>query len=179
MVATIVIAVIVLLVVLLAGILAFAASKPDSFGVRRATSVKAPPEKIIPLIVDFHRWRCWSPYEHRDPQMKRTLSGAASGTGAIYEWDGNNKVGAGRMEILDSSPPSKVTIKLDFIRPFEGHNIAEFILDRTGNVTTLTWAMHGPNRYISKLMGLLLDMDRMIGKDFETGLANLKALAEK
>jgi hypothetical protein len=178
MVETIVIAVVVLLVVLLAGILVFAATKPDTFGVRRATSIKAPPEKIFPHINDFRRWGSWSPYEHRDPAMKRTLGGAPSGTGAVYEWDGNNKVGAGRMEITATSPPSKITIKLDFIRPFEGHNIAEFTLDRNGDATTLTWAMHGPNRYIGKVMGIFLDMDNMIGKDFETGLANLKTLAE-
>jgi hypothetical protein len=178
MVETIVI-IVVLLVVALAGILAFAATKPDTFGVRRMTSIKAPPEKIFPLINDFRRWESWSPYEKRDPAMKRTLGGAASGRGAIYEWNGNNKVGAGRMEILDAPAPSKITIKLDFMRPFEGHNTAEFTMDRNGDVTTVTWAMRGPNRYIGKVMGLFLDMDSMIGKDFETGLANLRAFAEK
>jgi hypothetical protein len=176
---TIVLVVVALLLIALLALLVFAATKPDSFGVRRATSVKAPPEKIFPFINDFRRWNSWSPYENRDPAMKRTLSGAASGAGAIYEWDGNNKVGAGRMEITDTAPPSKVTIKLDFSRPFEGHNIAEFTLDRNGAATTLTWAMRGPNRYIGKVMGIFIDMDRMIGKDFEIGLANLKELAEK
>ena len=111
--------------------------------------------------------------------MKRTLSGAASGPGAVYAWDGSSKVGAGRMEIKDATAPAKIGIQLDFIRPFEGHNIADFTLAPRGNATEVTWRMHGPAPFISKLMGLFVSMDGVIGKDFEAGLANLKAAAEK
>jgi hypothetical protein len=111
--------------------------------------------------------------------MKRTYSGAATGKGAVYEWEGNNKAGKGRMEITDTSPPSKVTINLDFVKPFEAHNIVEFTLQAEGDSTNITWAMHGPSPYVAKVMGIFFNMDTMIGKDFETGLANMKAIAEK
>src|SRR5438132_5700666 len=111
--------------------------------------------------------------------MRRTLSGAESGRGSVYEWDGNRNVGAGRMEITDIAPPNKVVIKLDFIKPFEGHNTAEFTLEPKGDTTLLTWAMYGPSPLIAKVMGLFMNMDSMIGKDFEAGLANLKTAAEK
>ena len=165
------------IVVLIVAVLAFAATKPDSFRVQRTASIQAPPERILPLISDLHAWSAWNPFE-KDPAMKRTYSGAASGRGAVYEWDGNSQVGAGRMEILDVSP-TKVTIKLDFIRPFEGHNTAELTLAPRGNATDVTWAMYGPNRYLSKVMSVFMNMDTMIGKEFETGLANLKGIAEK
>lgn len=166
-------------VVLVAAVLLFAATRPDSIRVQRSTSIKAAPEKIFPLIADFHAWSAWSPWEKLDPAMKRTHSGAPSGKGAAYAWDGNNDVGAGRMEIAEVVPPSRITIKLDFSRPMEGHNTAEFTLVPKGDASEVTWAMFGPSPYLSKLIGLFLDMDKMIGKDFEAGLANLKALAEK
>jgi hypothetical protein len=111
--------------------------------------------------------------------MKRTHSGAASGKGAVYEWDGNKEVGAGRMEIVEASPPSAVRIKLDFVKPFAAHNFAEFTLEPKGDATTVTWAMYGPNTYVSKLMSVFVSMDGMIGGYFESGLANLKVAAEK
>ena len=111
--------------------------------------------------------------------MKRTYSGAASGRGAVYAWDGNKNVGSGRMEILEASAPSKVVIKLDFIKPFEGHNTAEFTMLPQGDATNLTWVMHGPTPFMMKVMHVFINMDRMIGKDFEAGLANLKRLTEK
>jgi hypothetical protein len=166
-------------VVLLAAVLIFAATRPDTFRVQRATTIKAPAAKILPLITDFHSWGSWSPWEKLDPAMKRTHSGAASGKGAVYEWEGSGKVGAGRMEITESSPPSKVIVKLDFIKPFEGHNITEFTLQAQGDSTKLTWAMHGPNPYIAKVMQIFFSMDSMVGKDFEAGLASMKAIAEK
>jgi uncharacterized protein YndB with AHSA1/START domain len=178
MVKTIAIVIVVLVVVPLAAILIFAATKPDTFRVQRATSIKAPPERIFPLIADFHGWGAWSPYEKLDPAMKRTFSGAANGKGAVYEWDSDGKAGEGRMEITDAPAPSKVAIKLDFFKPFEAHNIAEFTLEPRGDSTDITWAMYGPNLYIAKVMSIFFNMDRMIGKDFETGLANLKARAE-
>lgn len=165
--------------VLLAALLIFAATKPDTFSVQRATTINAPAEKIFVLISDFHNWGFWSPYEKLDPAMKRSFSGTTQGKGAVYAWDGTDKVGSGRMEITESSPSSKITIKLDFIKPFEGHNTAEFTFDTSGNSTNVTWAMHGPSPYIAKLMGIFFNMDNMIGKDFEAGLANLKAITEK
>jgi hypothetical protein len=171
--------VIMAVVVLIAAVLIFAATKPDSFGVRRATSIGAAPDKIFPLINDFKHWGSWSPYEKKDPAMKRAFSGAASGKGAVYEWDGNNQVGKGRIEIIDVTPPSRVTIKLDMIKPMEGQNIVDFTLELQGGATQLTWAMRGSCAYMAKLMGLVLNMDKMIGRDFEIGLANLKTLAEK
>jgi uncharacterized protein YndB with AHSA1/START domain len=168
----------IVIAVLIAGVLVVAATKPDSFRVQRTASIKAPPEKIFALVNDLNGWRSWSPYEKKDPAMKRTLSGAAAGKGAIYEWDGNKEVGKGRMEITDTTPPSKVLIKLDFLEPFEGHNTAEFSMQGKGDTTDVTWSLYGPSPFITKLMGVFFDMDKMIGRDFEVGLANLKALAE-
>ena len=169
----------VILAVAIAVILILAATKPDTFRVQRATNVRAPPEKIFPLIDDFHRWGSWSPYEHKDPAMKRTYSGAASGKGAVYAWDGNKNVGSGRMEILDASAPAKIVIKLDFFTPFEGHNTAEFTMLPQGDGTSLTWLMHGPAPFMAKIMHVFMNIDRMVGKDFEIGLENLKRLTEK
>jgi uncharacterized protein YndB with AHSA1/START domain len=170
---------VIAIVVLIAGVLLFATMQPDSFDVQRSATIKAPPEKIYPLIADFHRWPTWSPWEKLDPAMRRTVSGAPSGKGAVYAWEGNSDVGAGRMEILDTAAPNKVTIKLDFLKPFESHNTTEFTLQPQGDTTQVIWNMHGPAPYVSKVMGIFVSMDKMIGKDFETGLANLKAAAEQ
>ena len=169
----------IVLAIAIAIVLILAATKPDTFSVRRATAVKAPPEKIFPLINDFHQWGAWSPYENKDPAMKRSYSGAASGKGAVYGWDGNKNVGSGRMEILEASAPAKIVIKLDFFKPFEGHNTAEFTMLPQGDATDVTWLMHGPAPFMSRLMQVFMNMDHMIGKDFEAGLANLKRLTEK
>ena len=167
------------LVDVIAGILVFASTRPDSFSVQRTTTVHAPPDKVFALINDFHRWGEWSPWEKLDPEMKRTFGGPAAGVGATYAWTGNSKVGEGRMEILKTAPASQLEIQLDFIKPFEGHNIAEFTLTPQGENTQVQWVMHGPAPFISKLMGVFVSMDTMIGKDFEAGLANMKAAAEK
>ena len=168
-----------IVVALLAAFLIFAATKPDTFRVERAATIKAPPEKIFALISDLHGWGAWSPWEKMDPAMKRTYSGAASGKGAVYEWESSGKPGAGRMEITDTSAPSKVTIMLDFVKPFEAHNFAQFTLDAQGDATNVTWSMSGPSPYIAKIMDTIFNMDKTIGKEFETGLANLKSVAEK
>ena len=169
--------------VIVAGLLIYAATRPDTFRVQRTVTIKAPPEKIFALINDLRSWSLWSPYEKKDPAMKRTFSGAASGKGAIYEWDGDKNVGKGRMEITEATPSAKVLIKLDFIKPFEGHNTAEFTMEPRSDGTVVTWAMYGPCPYIAKVMGvvmgLFMNMDDMIGNDFAAGLANLKAAAEK
>jgi uncharacterized protein YndB with AHSA1/START domain len=172
----------VVLAIAIATVLILAAAKPDTFSVERNISVKAQPEKIFSLINDFRQWATWSPYESRDPAMKRSYSGAESGKGAVYEWEGNRNVGSGRMEILDSALPSKIVIKLDFFKPFEGHNTAEFTMlprgDVTNPTTNLAWVMRGPAPFMSKMMQVFMNLDHMIGKDFEVGLANLKKLTE-
>lgn len=169
----------VILLVVIAAVLAYAATKPDTFTVQRSLDIKAPPDKIFALINDFRSWTAWSPYEKRDPDLKRTYSGAPTGKGAAYAWEGNKNVGAGRMEITDTSPASKIVIALDFFRPFKAQNTAEFTLVSQGDTTNVTWAMHGPNLYIGKVMSTFMNMDKMIGKDFADGLVNLKAAAEK
>ena len=166
-------------VVVILGILAFAATRSDSFSVQRSTTIRAPADKVFALINDFHRWGEWSPWEKLDPALQRTFSGPAAGPGTVYEWTGNSKVGAGRMEVLKADPAAKVEIKLDFIKPFEGHNIAEFTLTPKGDSTEVLWVMRGPAPFITKLMGVFVSMDTMIGKDFEAGLNNMKAVAEK
>jgi len=171
--------IVVALIVVIAAILVLAATRPDSFRVERSAQISAPPDKILFLVNDFHQWGAWSPYEKRDPAMKRTFGATTAGKGAVYEWDGNKSVGKGRMEITDTAPPSTIVIKLDFIAPFEGHNVAEFTLNGKGDATHVTWAMYGPASFVSKLIGVFFSMDSMIGKDFEAGLAALKTIAEK
>lgn len=171
--------ILIVLVVLVAGILLYAATKPDTFSVRRSASIKASPEKIFPLIDDYRNWTSWSPYENKDPAMKRTFGATTSGKGATYAWEGNKEVGQGGMEIQESVPPSRVTIKLDFVKPFEAHNIVDFTLEPQGDATKVTWNMHGPAPFVSKVMQVFIDMDNMVGRDFEAGLANMKAVAEK
>jgi hypothetical protein len=175
---TIAIIVGVVLVVAIAAVLIIAAIKPDTFRVQRSASMKAPAEKIFAQIQDFHNWGSWSPWEKLDPQLKRTYSGADKGLGAIYEWEGNKQVGKGRMEITEATPSSKIGIKLDFFKPFEAHNTAEFTLGAQGDSTEVNWAMNGSQPFLFKVMTLFMSIDKMIGKDFEAGLANLKQLTE-
>ena len=179
MIKTIAVVIVLLLVVVVGAVLAYATTKPDVFHVRRTASIKAPPDKIFPLINDFRSWSSWSPYEHKDPGMKRTYIGTAAGKGAVYEWDGDKNVGSGRIEIADTSPPNRVAIKLDMIKPFEAHNRVEFTLEPNGDTTNVTWAMNGHTPYLAKVMHVFIDVDRMVGQDFDVGLANLKAQAEK
>jgi carbon monoxide dehydrogenase subunit G len=161
------------------GILAVAATRPDDFRVQRSASIKAPPDKIFPFINDFRQWPVWSPFEKIDPDMKRTYGPVTAGKGATYGWDGNKNIGSGSMEILDAPVPQRVTIKLDFTRPFEAHNIAEFTLVPSGDTTNVTWSMHGPVPYFGKIIHMFMNMDKMVGGQFATGLADLKAVAEK
>jgi hypothetical protein len=170
------IALVVLALVLV--VLAIAATRPKELRVQRSARINAAPARIAPHITDFHRWNAWSPWEKLDPAMTKSHSGPASGPGAVYEWEGNRKVGKGRMEILDAAP-TRVALKLDFLKPFEAHNTTEFRLDPSGDATDVTWAMYGPSPFVTRVMGVFMNMDRMIGRDFETGLANLKAVAER
>src|SRR5258707_55821 len=159
-------------VVVIAGVLAYAATKPDTFRVQRAATIKATPEKIAAALSDFHGWEAWSPWEKMDPAMKRVYSGPAKGKGAVYAWEGNSKVGQGRMEITDVAA-ARVAMDLDFVKPFEAHNKVVFTLTPQGDVTQVTWTMQGPVPYMAKVVHVFLDMDGMVGKQFETGLANL------
>lgn len=166
-------------VLLVAALLGFAATKPDTFHVERSTRIAAPPATVYALIDDFHRWDGWSPWEKLDPTMTRTYGGAPRGAGATYAWDGNSKVGKGHMEITGARPDSQVTIQLDFEEPFASRNVAEFTLAPDGDGTRVTWAMHGPSTYVTKVMQVFVSMDDMVGKDFDAGLANMKSLAER
>ncbi|TXL80316.1 SRPBCC family protein [Vineibacter terrae] len=167
------------IVVAVAGVLVYAATRPDAFEVQRSASIKAPPEKIFPYLNDFHRFAEWSPYENLDPGMKRTHTGAPSGKGAAYAWVSDAKAGIGRMEIIESTPSSQVMINLDFVKPIEAHNVVAFTLQPAGDATTVTWSMRGRSPYMFKVMSVFMDTDTLVGKDFETGLAALKTLAEK
>lgn len=168
----------IIVAVAVGAVLIYAATKPDTFRVERSIVVKASADKIFTLINDLHQWEPWSPWEKLDAALKRTYSGANSGVGAVYEWQGNRDVGHGRMEITESTLHTKIVLNLHFIKPFEANNTVEFLLGKEGNGTRVTQAMYGPSPYISKLMSLVFSMDKMVGSKYEEGLGNLKALAE-
>jgi uncharacterized protein YndB with AHSA1/START domain len=164
--------------VAIAGILIYAAMQPDNFTIARATSIKAPPEKIYPLMSDFRRGIEWSPFEKKDPAMKRSFSGAPTGKGSVYEFEGNSETGAGRLEIVDTTPPSKVVLRLDMKRPFAATNTVEYSILPKGDATEVTWSMYGAQPFLAKVMCLFFSMDKMVGREFEAGLTSLKTLAE-
>lgn len=166
------------IVVIIAFILILACFQPDSFTVQRSISIKAAPEKVFTQINDFHNWGAWDPWAKLDPAMKTTLSGAASGKGAVYEWSGNGQVGSGRMEITDSTAPSKVDIQLDFLKPMAAQDTATFTLQPQGDSTQVTWAMNGRVPFVGKIFHLFLNMDKMVGGQFEKGLNDMKSAAE-
>lgn len=168
----------VIILLIVAAVLVLAGTRPDRFTVERSATIQASPERIFPIINDLHRWPSWSPYEKKDPNMQRSYEGPAAGVGATYGWNGNKDVGSGRMEISQSTPSSRVEMKLDFFAPFKASHTAEFRLDSRGAATQVTWALHGESNFTSKLMGLVFNMDKMIGKDFEEGLGNLRTLVE-
>ena len=171
--------VLLLIAVLIAGVLILAASKPDTFAIQRATTIEAPPEKIFALLNDFHNWDLWEPHAKGEPTMKRTFSGSRSGVGAVSDWSGTPITGRGRMTITKSVPSAKISVMVHWAKPFQAHNLYEFTLERQGKATKVTWAMHGDNVYIMKVMSVFMNMDRFISEQFETGLANLKAAAER
>jgi hypothetical protein len=170
--------IILIVLVVIAALLIYVATRPNTFRVRRSAMIDAPPEKVFPLINDFRRWESWSPWEKLDPALQRRFSGPEAGKGAVYAWRGNKKVGEGRMEIVDSFEPSKVLIKLDFIKPFESSNMTEFTLEPRDKATEVNWEMYGPSPFMTKFMSLFGGMDKMVGKDFEKGLADMRAVAE-
>ena len=162
-----------------AAILLVALTKPSTFRVERSITINASPDKVAGLINDFHQWDAWSPWARLDPAMKTTYSGPPNGPGSVYEWEGNSKVGKGRMEIL-STDPAKTSIKLDFLKPFESHNTSDFVLEPQGTATRVNWIMYGPMEYFpGKIMSVFTSMDKMIGPDFDKGLASMKADAER
>jgi hypothetical protein len=166
------------LVVGVALVLILAAMKPDTFRVQRSAAIKAPPEKILPLINDFKAWTAWSPYENKDPAMKRTYGSATSGKGATYAWDGNGSVGAGNM-LITEAVPSKIALDLNMTRPMTANNKVEFTLVPAGDSTVVSWGMRGETPYLAKIIHVFFNMDKMVGGDFEAGLAKLKAVAER
>jgi len=171
--------ILIILVVIIAAVLIYAATRPNDFVVTRSASIKASAEAIFPLINDFRRWPEWSPFEKLDPQMRRTLSGPDSGKGAAYAWEGNSKAGKGRMEITNSAPSSQVALKLDFEKPFRANNIVDFTLSPSGRIEVDIPQADIGIQIIAKLMGLFMNFDALIGKDFEAGLDNLRRLAER
>lgn len=171
--------VLVVVFLLLAALMFYAATRPSNFRIQRSIRVAASRDKVFAYVSDLHNFDAWSPWAPLDPAMRKTHSGAASGVGASYEWQGNNKVGHGRMEIVEAVAPERVLIKLDFLKPFEAHNLAEYLLVERDGETEFTWAMYGPNNFFSKVMGLFFSMDRMVGAQFEQGLAALKSVAER
>jgi uncharacterized protein YndB with AHSA1/START domain len=148
------------------------------FRVVRTIDVTAAPDAVFAQLDDFHRWTAWSPWEDRDPNLERTYKGSDSGVDAIYEWKGNRKAGEGRMEILAAEPPSGLTIKLEFLKPFKSEGTVTFALEADGDTTHVTWSMIGPKTMMTRVMGLFMSMDKAIGPDFEKGLTQLKALVE-
>ncbi|MEO6016472.1 MAG: SRPBCC family protein [Polaromonas sp.] len=169
----------VVIVLFIAVVLVLASNKPDTFRVQRQTTVQAPPEKIFALINDYKQWAAWSPWEKKDLAMKRSYSGPATGKGSTYAWE-SKEVGVGDMLITESVPSSLINIDLNFSKPFEAHNKVVFSLQpQPGGSTVVSWEMQGPAPLLSKVMQVFFSMDKMVGKDFEAGLADLKAAAEK
>jgi uncharacterized protein YndB with AHSA1/START domain len=153
--------------------------RPDEFTVTRAASISAPPEKIFPHVNDLHQWEAWSPWAKLDPNAKNTFSGADAGTGAAMAWDGSKKVGAGQMTITESQPSGLIRFRLDFQKPMQATNTAEFTFRPEGGQTVVTWSMAGKNCFMGKVFGLFMAFDKMCGCQFEKGLANLKSVTEK
>ncbi|WP_077032944.1 SRPBCC family protein [Pelomonas sp. KK5] len=166
-----------ILLALIACVLIYAATKPDSFKLERSALIQASPDKVYPLIADLKAFNTWNPWLRKEPTAALTYTGPASGPGARYAWVGK-ETGEGSMEIAESVPASRVAFKLDFTKPMEAHNLALFTLAPEGGGTRVTWSMSGPAPYMTKLMDTIVGMDRMVGPDFEAGLANLKAAAE-
>ena len=165
----------------IAALLVYAEFRPDTFRLARSTTIAAPPDKVFALINDLRQFNTWNPFAKMEPSAAITYDTASAGVGGAYSWKGD-KTGEGRMQITESVPAQRVSAKLDFVKPFEAHNRVDFTIEPQGNGdkgSTVTWAMHGPMPYFNRLVTIFFDMDKSVGKDFEAGLANLKALAEK
>jgi uncharacterized protein YndB with AHSA1/START domain len=170
--------IVIAIAVLIVMVFLFAATRPSTFSIRRSVVINASPEKIFGLINDFHNWSRWAPHDTEDPTMKRTYSGSISGSGAVSGWQGKGSTGKGQMSITESVPFSRVSVETYFEKPFKAHNVNEFVLEPDVSATRVTWTMKGPNLFMMKVMSIFVNMDRMMGKHFETGLNNLKTVAE-
>lgn len=168
---------IIVIVVAVMALVAFIVTRPDSFRLERSVLIQAPPEKVYALVDDFHRWTVWSPFEKMDTELERSYGGASSGLGATYGWKGK-RTGVGAMEIIEAEAPSKILIKLDFLKPIEAHNMAQFSFTPEAGGTRASWAMFGPNTLVSKAMSLVFNNEKMMGPVFDQGLADMKAAAE-
>jgi uncharacterized protein YndB with AHSA1/START domain len=164
---------------LVAGVLVFAATRQSTLHVQRSILVNAPPETIFALVDDFHNWPMWAPQDREDVTMTRTYSGAVSGDGAVSEWQSKGSAGQGKMSIIESTKPTRIVVHVDFVKPFTAHNINEFTLAPSGAATKVTWSMQGTNLFMMKLMGVFVNMDKVAGRHFESGLMSLKVIAEK
>jgi Polyketide cyclase / dehydrase and lipid transport len=154
------------------------AMQPSEFRIVRSATISAPTPNVFERVNDFHNWDAWSPWAKIDPGMKQTYAGAAAGTGAIYTWTGNDKVGEGRMTLTESCPNDLIRINLEFLRPFKATNASEFTFKPEGNQTLVTWSMSGKNNFMFKAFGLFMSMDKMLGREFEKGLANLNSVVK-
>jgi carbon monoxide dehydrogenase subunit G len=166
------------LVVIVVALAMVVATRPSEFRVERTATVAAPAPVVFAQVNDFHKWEAWSPYAKRDPEMKKSFEGEPAGVGAVYAWSGNREVGEGRTTIVESRPNELIRVKLEFVRPFAATSTAEFAFKPEGERTAVTWSLDGRNGFIAKAMGLVVNMDRMIGGDFETGLAQMKSVVE-
>jgi len=174
-----ILAVLIALVIAVVGVLAFAATKPDTFTITRSATIAAPPSAIFPHVNDFQKWRGWSPWENLDPNLKRTYSETTAGQGATYAWAGNSQAGEGKMTITESTPNERISLKLDFVKPMEATNKVVFLFKPEGEGTNVSWTMDGENAFVGKIFSVFVNMDAMVGGSFEQGLASLKAVAEK
>src|SRR5262245_11453739 len=174
MLKTIIVALVVIVVILVVII----ALQPSQFRVARQTIIAAPPATVFAQVNDFHKWEAWNPWGKIDPAMKQSYEGAPSGVGAAYSWVGNKEVGEGRMTITESRPNDLIRVKLEFFKPFAATNTAEFTFKPEGSQTSVTWSMFGENNFIAKAIHLVMNMDKMIGGQFEKGLASMKSAAE-
>lgn len=154
------------------------AMQPSKFRIVRSATIAAPPEAVFEQVNNFRKWRAWSPWEKKDPALKRSYEGPAAGPGSVYSWVGNKEVGEGRMTLTESRPGEFVRIKLEFFKPFAATNATEFSFEPKGDQTVVTWAMNGKNNFACKAFCMFVDMDKMVGSDFEKGLAAIKAIAE-
>ncbi len=171
--------IILIIIVLVALVLIYGVSQPAGFSVVREADFNATPKTVFSQINDFHNWSAWSPWEKMDPDMKREFSGAASGVGAKYAWVGNKKVGQGNMEITNSVPSKNMQLDLNFIKPFQASNVTEFTLTPNGKGTHVKWEMRGRAPFMFRVMGMFFSMDKIVGTDFERGLANLRGVVDK
>ena len=170
--------ILIALAVIIVVLVVIVALQPSDFRVTRSTTISAPPPAVFTQVNDFHKWQAWNPWGKIDPAMKQTYEGATAGTGAIYTWSGNNEVGEGRMTITDSRPNELIRVKLEFFKPFTATNTADFTFKPEGNQTVVSWSMFGDKNFMAKAIHLVMNMDKMIGGQFEKGLADMKSAVE-